>query len=148
MVVGGVYREGKRCKRCSAVLPKTYEDELCPACQEAELFSEVKDYIRSNDVREMDVVDHFGIPIGLVRRWIREGRIQYKGSDGRTLSGVHCQICGKTIEFGTLCPECHRLQGLQIISQQYEDVKAAMRFLNSKKEKDVKQGENKTRRES
>ena len=39
------------------------------------------------------VADHFGIPVAKVRRWIREGRIQYK--EGEHITPIHCQVCGK-----------------------------------------------------
>lgn len=122
-------QDQKTCKQCGRYLNDNYTDELCPACIEINLFSEVKDYIRENDVRENDVAEHFDIPIGKVRGWIREGRIQYRGEDGKTLSGVHCQICGKAIEFGTLCAECHKLQNLQVVAKKYDQEKSAMRFL-------------------
>lgn len=122
-------REQKTCSQCGRYLNDTYKEELCPACIEMNLFSKVKEYIRENDVRESDVAEHFDIPLGKVRGWIREGRIQYRGENGQTLSGVHCQICGKSIEFGTLCAECHKLQGLQVVAKQYEQEKSAMRFL-------------------
>ena len=54
------------------------------------LFAEVKDYIRENDVKEIDVAEHFGIPVSKVRRWIKEGRIQYK--EGENITPIHCQI--------------------------------------------------------
>ena len=84
-------------------------------------------------MRELDVAEHFDIPIAKVRKWIREGRIQYKGEAGKTISSIYCQICGKPIEFGTLCPECHRLQGLKIVAQQYAEQKSEMRFINKGK---------------
>jgi RNA polymerase subunit RPABC4/transcription elongation factor Spt4 len=124
---------GKYCKQCQRSLPEFYEDELCPSCKEANLFAEVKDFIRSNDVKETDVAEHFDIPVGKVRKWIREGRIQYRGKNGETISSVHCQICGKPIDFGTLCPECHRLQGLKIVAQRQADDKSIMRFLDKDK---------------
>ena len=65
------------CKQCGRILNKMYRDEICPECKDLNLFAEVKDYIRENDVKEIDVADHFGIPVAKVRRWIREGRIQY-----------------------------------------------------------------------
>ena len=52
---------------------------------------------------------------------------------GKTISSIYCQICGKPIEFGTLCPECHRLQGLKIVAQQYAEQKSEMRFINKGK---------------
>ncbi len=124
--------EQKCCKQCGRYLADLYNKELCPTCIEMNLFSEVKDYIRSNDVRETDVAEHFNIPLRKVREWIRDGRIQYKNTNNDKISGVHCQICGKPIEFGTYCPECHRMQGLQVVAKRYGEERAqkgSMRFL-------------------
>ncbi|WP_455056521.1 hypothetical protein [Jutongia sp.] len=131
---GELFADTPRCTQCGRILPDVYEeDDICPNCKEANLFAEVKDFIRENDVRELDVAEHFDIPIAKVRKWIREGRIQYKGEAGQTISSIYCQICGKPIEFGTLCPECHRLQGLKIVAQQYAEQKSEMRFINKGK---------------
>jgi RecJ-like exonuclease len=129
----GEFNEGKYCKQCSRTLPDVYVGDLCPTCQEAALFSEVKDYIRNNDVKDIDVAEHFDIPVNQVRKWIREGRIQYRSKTGETISSVHCQICGKSIDFGTLCPECHRMQGLKIVAQRQAEQKSLMRFLDNEK---------------
>ena len=122
----------KECKQCGRYLDILFEDDICPICQEINLFSEVKDYIRSNDVKEMDVAEHFNIPVSKVRKWIREGRIQYK-SDMPGVNKVHCQICGKAIDFGSVCPECHKLQGLEVVAKQYSE-DSTMRFLGKDKE--------------
>ena len=45
----------KYCKNCGRVLSPTYEAELCPTCEENQLFDKVRDYIRKNDVTEMQV---------------------------------------------------------------------------------------------
>ena len=100
------------------------------------MFIEVKDYIRANDVKENDVAEHFGIPVSKVRRWIKEGRIQYKGENSKTVSGVHCQICGKSMEFGTLCAECRKLQNLQVVAKLCGGDRSgneAMRYVGSDK---------------
>lgn len=128
------WEEQKTCKQCGRYLNDLYTEELCPACIEMNLFSKVKEYIRENDVKETDVAEHFQIPISKVRSWIREGRIQYRGQDGKSISGVHCQICGKPIDFGTLCPECHKKNGLQVVSKQYGQEKEVMRFLGQDKQ--------------
>ncbi len=39
----GAYRY---CKNCGRVLSPTYEAELCPTCEENQLFDKVRDYIR------------------------------------------------------------------------------------------------------
>lgn len=119
------------CKQCGRFLLDEYKEEICPDCQELNLFSEVKDYIRENDVRESDVAEHFGLPVTKVRRWIREGRIQYKGVQNGLYGGVHCQLCGKPIDFGTICPDCHRAHNIKGVAtvEKAED-KSVMRFLN------------------
>lgn len=128
------YREQKTCAQCGRYLDERYPDEICPTCAEMNLFAEVKEYIRENDVRETDVAEKFDIPVSKVRGWIREGRIQYKGTGANTISSVHCQICNKPIDFGTLCPECHRVQGLQVVAQRYQEEKSVMRFLGKDNE--------------
>ena len=68
----------KYCEECKRPLPLTYKENLCPSCIEQKLFREVKEYIRENDVNEYDVAQHFHIPHMQVKKWIREGRIEYK----------------------------------------------------------------------
>ena len=50
----------KYCEFCGRTLPKHYEGTLCPTCQEAQLFRNVRDYIRANTVNEYEVAEHFG----------------------------------------------------------------------------------------
>ena len=53
----------KECKICHKLLSADYEGDVCPHCQEEDLFMRVKDYIRSNVVNEYMVADHFQISI-------------------------------------------------------------------------------------
>ena len=88
-----------------------------------------------HEVKEIDVAEHFGIPVSKVRRWIKEGRIQYK--EGENITPIHCQICGKTIDFGSVCPECRRKNGLHIYAKKSysdDDIQSAMRFLGKSEE--------------
>ena len=82
----------KYCEFCGRTLPKHYEGTLCPTCQEAQLFRNVRDYIRANTVNEYEVAEHFHIPLRQIKEWIREGRIEYHEVDtASTISGMHCQ---------------------------------------------------------
>jgi RNA polymerase subunit RPABC4/transcription elongation factor Spt4 len=119
----------KYCEQCGKKLHDSYPHELCPFCRDQNLFNEVKDYIRENNVREQDVADHFNISLQKVRSWIREGRIQYKGEAKESISGVYCRFCGKPINFGVACSECHSLQNLQVVAMQKKEDSGAMRFL-------------------
>ena len=97
----------KFCAICRRALPLEYEGELCPACVENQLFNEVKEYIRSKDVTEYQVAEHFRIPHRKVKKWIEEGRIEYKEQEER-IRNLHCVECGTPISFGNLCQRCYK----------------------------------------
>ncbi len=97
----------KLCSVCHRDLPEKYEGDLCPVCQENQLFSEVKEYIRAQDVTEYQVAEHFNIPRMLVKKWIAEGRVEYKEQEEKIVN-LHCSMCGEKITFGTLCQKCYR----------------------------------------
>lgn len=94
------------CVGCGRLLPNKYEQDKCDVCQEQELFEKVRDYIRNNVVNEYDVTMHFNIPLRKVKKWIKEGRIEYCDKGTSSIYGVKCQMCGKSITFGTLCQQC------------------------------------------
>lgn len=125
----------KTCSRCGRTMHQMYQLELCPICMEMELFNQVKEYIRENDVHEQDVAEHFNIPLKKVREWIRDGRIQYKGDTVNKITGVNCKICGKPISFGNTCPECHSLEALKVVASLHHTENAAMHFLGNKEQK-------------
>lgn len=102
-----LFDEYKYCEICNVPMPLTYENSVCPGCVEEKLFRDVKEYIRSNDVTEYDVAYEFHIPIRKVKKWIQEGRIEYKEDiTQKNIMDVHCKICGKPISFGTICSSC------------------------------------------
>lgn len=103
----GLFGKYKQCEYCKRPLPLNYESVLCPRCTDAQLFRDVKEFIRSKDVNEYEVAEHFKIPLKQVKGWIREGRIEYR-TDAETEKYVrmHCQNCGVQIAFGTLCQKC------------------------------------------
>jgi len=97
------------CESCGKQLPANSKEPICWLCKDQELFEEVKEYIRNNDVREYEIATKFNIPVSHVRKWIREGRIQYKESETTKLS-TNCMICGVPILFGTMCTKCLKAQ--------------------------------------
>ena len=111
MQKNNIFGETKYCEICNKILPPQLSDGLCPACKEYSLFQTAKDFIRSGDYNEYDVAQFLNIPLQQVRRWIREGRIQYKDAALNNIT-LHCQICGTQIAFGTLCPSCSKAQNV------------------------------------
>ena len=83
----------KYCEFCGRTLPKHYEGTLCPTCQEAQLFRNVRDYIRANTVNEYEVAEHFHIPLRQIKEWIREGRIEYHRADPLPLPFHRIHAC-------------------------------------------------------
>lgn len=106
------------CRICHITLPENIEDNICPMCQEQELFVAVKDFIREYDVNENDVSQHFDIPIARVRNWIKEGRITYKEMRGiRGQEKAHavkvCRECGMQLPSSSkdnICKTCKDIQ--------------------------------------
>lgn len=123
----------KLCERCKRPLAPTYEESICPICINQALFEDVKDYIRKNDVNEMDVAEHFHIPVATVKAWIKEGRIEYKDENlNKKIMSVFCQNCGKPIQFGTLCTDCARASGMSVTAiGNVKSDSSRMRFLDN-----------------
>ena len=67
----------KYCEHCGQPIPRSSEFACCAHCQETILFHEVKTYIRENNVNEFQVAERFGIPLRIVKHWMKEKRIEY-----------------------------------------------------------------------
>ena len=65
------------CIHCGHAISRNSELNCCINCQETLLFQEVRDYIRENNVNEFQVAEHFGLPLSIVKRWMKERRIEY-----------------------------------------------------------------------
>lgn len=125
----GLFNNYKYCAVCKKPLPLSFEEDLCPGCKENMFFNEVKEYIRTNDVTEYDVADHFQIPLQRVKRWIREGRIEYKDKRLNAIYSIHCEKCGVPIAFGTLCAKCAKQSGMSAFAPVSASDNGQFRFL-------------------
>ncbi len=128
----------KQCSVCQKPLPQTYQYNICPGCLENNLFNDVKEFIRSNDVNEHQVAEYFNIPLRRVKNWIKEGRIEYKENDDKsaTFGRVQCQHCGAPVSFGTLCQKCLKLINKNVhgYNTQKTDDSSKMRFFDTEEE--------------
>lgn len=98
----------KLCTMCGRALPINYEKDHCPACEDDVLFKDIREYIRTHDVTEFELAEIFHIPQSKIRKWIKEGRIEYV-TDENKMMNTRCQRCGVPVSFGTLCPNCMRI---------------------------------------
>lgn len=103
----------KFCRICHVSLPTNSTVDICPVCKEQELFIDVKDYIREQDVTEREVAEHFHISLNKVRGWIKEGRITYKEAPGIKTEAVgsvkKCRECGMQLPSSSkdnICQTC------------------------------------------
>ena len=101
-----LFSQYKYCKSCKKLLQSDYEFDECPTCVGENLFRQVRDYIRNNNVNEYEVADFFDLPVKRVKEWIREGRIQYQGSKDQKVLGRRCGRCGELIAIGDFCTTC------------------------------------------
>ncbi|MBO5247236.1 MAG: hypothetical protein J6B28_08275 [Eubacterium sp.] len=124
----------KPCSMCSRPMPFDYEKDFCPACQDDVLFKEVREYIRTHTVTEFELADVFHLPQSKVRKWIKEGRIEYV-TDENKMMNTHCQRCGVPVSFGTFCTDCMRTMNgnkeVSYISFESKRDSSRMRYLSS-----------------
>lgn len=95
----------KRCRTCGQIFQTAIDGDECPNCVEEREWSyeRVKDYLYEHPGATMaEVVDDTGVDLKLVRRFLREGRVELETADGFLL----CEKCGKPITSGTMCQEC------------------------------------------
>lgn len=104
-----LFQGSKFCAWCHCPIPIDSETEFCENCAESMTFREIREYVREHDVNEFQLAEAFGIPLRRVKQWIREGRLEYKDLLN-TVVNLHCQRCGKAIQFGNFCPECNRAE--------------------------------------
>ena len=123
----------KTCEYCNTLLPKNSTGTLCNNCLEHVLFLEVKDFIRAHDVNEFQVAEYFGLPLRVVKSWIKEGRIQYKEDalGNRIMANSYCTVCGAPVTFGTRCSKCQKIstKNMQGFSNQFPTLNDKMHFL-------------------
>lgn len=127
------YSRYKSCSMCGRQLPIDYEKDFCPACEDDVLFKEVREYIRTHEVTEFELAEIFNISQNKVRKWIKEGRIEYVTGENKMMN-TRCQRCGVPVSFGTLCPDCMRVMNgskeVSYISFGSKKDRNRMRFLS------------------
>ncbi len=126
------------CEGCGRLMALSYKQAICPTCIEQQLFDKVRDYVRTYEVNEYDVANHFDITVRQVRGWIKEGRMEYKERDEKSaLGGSVCFRCGAKVNFGTLCAKCLKLlngEGRQGVAKPQPGEEGRMRFVDKEDE--------------
>ena len=99
----------RNCKKCGRMYSymggKVYLCEECVA-EEQDDFKKVKEYLYANPGAIMtQVASDTGISTKKLTRYLREGRLEIHGEEGKNLL-LPCDNCGKGIKSGKLCNDC------------------------------------------
>ena len=101
--------ELKNCATCKKLFQyHGYGYILCPECRRTDeaQFQLVKKFLDQYPGSEgKEVFLATGVPINTLIKWVREGRLI---SSNAINLGAVCDICGKPVCTGKLCPECKK----------------------------------------
>lgn len=93
---------------------------LCATCLKAveDQYHRCADYLRKNRASTMqELSDATGVPVRLITRFIREGRIGTKDAPNLRFP---CESCGEPIQDGNLCEACRNRLTRQLNQAQRE----------------------------
>jgi RNA polymerase subunit RPABC4/transcription elongation factor Spt4 len=100
-----MHRDIRNCRRCGRIM--IYVGiPICEKClkKEEEYYDIVRRYLDEHprsSVREIG--DATGVPVEVIMKFVRQGSLVALEAAGGMLA---CEICGKSIEIGRVCPEC------------------------------------------
>lgn len=109
------------CPQCGKVYVKNSYN-LCPNClrEIEDQYRKCVDYLRKNRGCNLhELSEGTGVPIRMITRFIREGRIAAKDAPNVL---TPCESCGELIKEGTLCANC-KSQLAKDFSHMQEDEK-------------------------
>lgn len=97
--------EIKNCRHCGKVY--LYNgSSLCRDCSEVleKDFLRVREYVSRHPEADIETITHdTGVGSKLILQMLRDGRLQYKGSNG-----LRCKTCDASITIGYLCLKCQQ----------------------------------------
>ncbi len=99
----------RNCRKCGKIYNYIGGAPICSQCKELEEddFKRVKEYLYENPGASITQVStELEISIELIRRFLKDGRLEITGEDGNLI--LECENCGKSIKSGRFCDECER----------------------------------------
>lgn len=133
--------EVKSCRKCGKIFQYIAGAPICPRCKkkEEEIFQVVKAFLRENRGATIEEVSEAtGASIGMIERYLREGRLEVTPDSPIALS---CEQCGAKIRTGRLCDRCRANLSSDLSAAaksiqdshpvRHEKDKERMRFLDS-----------------
>ncbi len=101
------------CSVCGRILPAKRKSDTCRACEDYDLFMQIRQYISDHQAMNYHEIAHdFHISekraLHFVRRKIEEQNETEEGTLEELFSSDYCTICGEPVVYGNLCPACSR----------------------------------------
>jgi hypothetical protein len=131
--------ELKNCSTCHRVFQYPgYGYILCPECRRTDeaQFQLVKKFLDQYPGAEgKEVFLATGVPINTLIKWVREGRLV---SSNAVNLGAVCDICGKPVCTGKLCPECKKDIVKQFKESEAEDIEKVEKIIPKSHDKGMK----------
>lgn len=96
------------CSRCGKLYAKNNIHDVCPACVKDidRMYETVAKYLRDNRGSTIQQVsDATEVPVKLIVRFIREGRISVINMPNMSYP---CDTCGEPIREGHICESCRK----------------------------------------
>lgn len=71
-------RKCRVCITCGKRIPLSQSHDQCNDCLKRTIFPAVREYVRKNDVNELEIAEHFNLTREMVHEWVVEGALEYK----------------------------------------------------------------------
>ncbi len=100
--------EAKNCIICKKLFQDITAKDICPSCEEKDdfNFNQIRDYLISHPrANVFEVVSVLGVPISMIKHYLREYRLEIVEKEHTFLS---CEACGRSIASGRFCDECFK----------------------------------------
>ena len=130
----------KNCKHCGKVYLYT-GNSLCRECLEVleKDFLRVRDYVSRHPEADIETIaQDTDVDTKLILQMLRDGRLQYKGSNG-----LICKTCGASIATGYFCSKCQQEMDRRIQRSSNTGKSSNMGISSSIKKSSVTASENK-----
>lgn len=95
------------CSICGRLIENNNFRSVCQQCMEKDMsdFDRIRDFLYIHPrAKVFEVSTILDIPVPVIKRYLREGRLEIIEKNNRFLS---CEKCGKPICSGTQCDDCH-----------------------------------------
>lgn len=101
------YHVPRTCEKCGGVMVfKGVGEYQCEDCKSVAYddYGKVRLYIENHrGATAAQVEEGTGVTQKSIRKMLRESRLEVTAD---SVAFLHCEICGKNIRYGRMCPEC------------------------------------------